>query len=100
MNFGQSFRLALKSLTTSKMRSLLTMLGIHGFHASFFFRKGLRLCRVVRVHHVTIPKLIQSDFTFYTIDLNLVFLRFGRKLFVCWFFFTIFRIFIVEHVGI
>ena len=28
MNFGQSFRLALKSLTTSKMRSLLTMLGI------------------------------------------------------------------------
>jgi len=28
MNFGQSFRLALKSLTTSKMRALLTMLGI------------------------------------------------------------------------
>ena len=28
MNYGQSFRLALKSLTTSKMRSLLTMLGI------------------------------------------------------------------------
>ena len=28
MNFTQSFRLALKSLTTSKMRSLLTMLGI------------------------------------------------------------------------
>ncbi len=28
MNFGQSFRLALKSLMTSKMRSLLTMLGI------------------------------------------------------------------------
>ncbi|MGE4275598.1 MAG: ABC transporter permease [Lawsonibacter sp.] len=28
MNFGQSFRLALKSLVTSKMRSLLTMLGI------------------------------------------------------------------------
>ena len=28
MNAGQSFRLALKSLTTSKMRSLLTMLGI------------------------------------------------------------------------
>ncbi|MCI8422022.1 MAG: FtsX-like permease family protein [Lawsonibacter sp.] len=28
MNFGQSFRLAIKSLTTSKMRSLLTMLGI------------------------------------------------------------------------
>ncbi len=28
MNFGQSFRLALKSLTASKMRSLLTMLGI------------------------------------------------------------------------
>ena len=28
MNFGQSFRLALKSLTTSKMRSLLTMLGV------------------------------------------------------------------------
>ena len=28
MNAGQSFRLAIKSLTTSKMRSLLTMLGI------------------------------------------------------------------------
>ncbi len=28
MNFGQSFRLAVKSLTTSKLRSLLTMLGI------------------------------------------------------------------------
>ena len=28
MNYGQSFRLALKSLATSKMRSLLTMLGI------------------------------------------------------------------------
>jgi putative ABC transport system permease protein len=28
MNFGQSFRLALKSLLTSKMRALLTMLGI------------------------------------------------------------------------
>lgn len=28
MNFSQSFRLALKSLTTSKMRALLTMLGI------------------------------------------------------------------------
>ena len=28
MNFGQSFRLALKSLVTSKMRALLTMLGI------------------------------------------------------------------------
>ena len=28
MNFAQSFRLALKALTTSKMRSLLTMLGI------------------------------------------------------------------------
>ena len=28
MNFTQSFRLALKALTTSKMRSLLTMLGI------------------------------------------------------------------------
>ncbi|MCI8478412.1 MAG: FtsX-like permease family protein [Oscillospiraceae bacterium] len=28
MNFGQSFRLALKSLTTSKMRAVLTMLGI------------------------------------------------------------------------
>ena len=28
MNFTQSFRLALKSLTTSKMRALLTMLGI------------------------------------------------------------------------
>ena len=28
MNFGQSFRLAVKSLMTSKMRSLLTMLGI------------------------------------------------------------------------
>ena len=28
MNFGQSFRLAVKSLRTSKMRSLLTMLGI------------------------------------------------------------------------
>ena len=28
MNFTQSFRLALKSLSTSKMRSLLTMLGI------------------------------------------------------------------------
>ncbi len=28
MNFGQSFRLALKALVTSKMRSLLTMLGI------------------------------------------------------------------------
>ena len=28
MSFGQSFRLALKSLRTSKMRSLLTMLGI------------------------------------------------------------------------
>ncbi len=28
MNFGQSFRLAIKSLTTSKLRSLLTMLGI------------------------------------------------------------------------
>ena len=28
MNFGQSFRLAIKSLTTSKMRALLTMLGI------------------------------------------------------------------------
>ena len=28
MNFGQSFRLALKSLITSKMRALLTMLGI------------------------------------------------------------------------
>ncbi len=28
MNFAQSFRLALKSLATSKMRSLLTMLGI------------------------------------------------------------------------
>ncbi len=28
MNFAQSFRLALKSLSTSKMRSLLTMLGI------------------------------------------------------------------------
>ena len=28
MNAGQSFRLALKALTTSKMRSLLTMLGI------------------------------------------------------------------------
>lgn len=28
MKFGQSFRLALKSLVTSKMRSLLTMLGI------------------------------------------------------------------------
>ena len=27
MNFGQSFRLALKSLMTSKMRALLTMLG-------------------------------------------------------------------------
>ena len=28
MNAGQSFRLAIKALTTSKMRSLLTMLGI------------------------------------------------------------------------
>lgn len=28
MSFPQSFRLALKSLMTSKMRSLLTMLGI------------------------------------------------------------------------
>ena len=28
MNFTQSFRLALKSLATSKMRALLTMLGI------------------------------------------------------------------------
>jgi len=28
MNFGQSFRLAIKSLRTSKMRALLTMLGI------------------------------------------------------------------------
>ena len=28
MNYGQSFRLALKSLATSKMRSILTMLGI------------------------------------------------------------------------
>ena len=28
MNFGQSFRLAVKSLATSKMRALLTMLGI------------------------------------------------------------------------
>ena len=28
MNFTQSFRLAIKSLTTSKMRALLTMLGI------------------------------------------------------------------------
>ena len=28
MNFGQSFRLAIKSLMTSKMRALLTMLGI------------------------------------------------------------------------
>ena len=28
MNYGQSFRLALKSLAASKMRSLLTMLGI------------------------------------------------------------------------
>ena len=28
MNFGQSFRLAIKALATSKMRSLLTMLGI------------------------------------------------------------------------
>ena len=28
MNAGQSFRMALKALTTSKMRSLLTMLGI------------------------------------------------------------------------
>ena len=28
MNFSQSFRLALKSLMTSKMRALLTMLGI------------------------------------------------------------------------
>jgi len=28
VNFGQSFRLAIKSLTTSKLRSLLTMLGI------------------------------------------------------------------------
>ncbi|WP_186566531.1 ABC transporter permease [Lawsonibacter celer] len=28
MNFGQSFRLALKSLMTSKMRAILTMLGI------------------------------------------------------------------------
>ena len=28
MNFGQSFKLAIKSLLTSKMRSLLTMLGI------------------------------------------------------------------------
>ena len=28
MNFGQSFKLAVKSLTTSKMRALLTMLGI------------------------------------------------------------------------
>lgn len=28
MNFGQSFRLAIKSLQTSKMRSLLTMLGV------------------------------------------------------------------------
>ena len=28
MNFTQSFRLALKSLMTSKMRALLTMLGI------------------------------------------------------------------------
>ena len=28
MNFSQSFRLAIKALTTSKMRSLLTMLGI------------------------------------------------------------------------
>ena len=28
MNFSQSFRLAIKSLTTSKMRALLTMLGI------------------------------------------------------------------------
>ena len=28
MNFGQSFRLAIKSLLTSKMRALLTMLGI------------------------------------------------------------------------
>ena len=28
MNFVQSFRLALKALATSKMRSLLTMLGI------------------------------------------------------------------------
>ena len=30
MNFAQSFRLALKALTTSKVRSLLTMLGIIG----------------------------------------------------------------------
>ena len=28
MSFSQSFRLALKSLATSKMRALLTMLGI------------------------------------------------------------------------
>ena len=28
MNFSQSFRLAIKSLMTSKMRALLTMLGI------------------------------------------------------------------------
>ncbi len=28
MNFTQSFRLAIKSLLTSKMRALLTMLGI------------------------------------------------------------------------
>ena len=28
MNYGQSFRLAIKALATSKMRSLLTMLGI------------------------------------------------------------------------
>ena len=28
MNFGQSFKLAIKSLMTSKMRALLTMLGI------------------------------------------------------------------------
>ena len=28
MNFGQSFKLALKSLRTSKMRAFLTMLGI------------------------------------------------------------------------
>ena len=28
MNFGQSFKLAIKALRTSKMRSLLTMLGI------------------------------------------------------------------------
>ena len=33
MNFGQSFRLALKSLMTSKMRALLTMLGIIGVGA-------------------------------------------------------------------